>query len=189
MTHPTTPPLDGFETALLAHLTAVATDSARAGHPTNPVPSRRYAGRRWYVPGAAVAASLAAVILVHGLWPTPAFAVTGRNNAVEVRVARLEGAEGLEHALEEHGIQADITYLPVGQACAPGRYTTVRTPDLIVAVNATGFLVDIPKDAINNGDTLVVSAFVAPLPHGFQTNVDAGVAHGTVAPCRVVPAR
>lgn len=160
---------------------------SRTPHPESILRPRR--GRRWYVPGAAVAALLAAVFVVHSLWPTPAYAVTGRNDAVEVRITRLEGADGLEQALGKHGIKADITYLAAGQQCAPGRYTDVPSPDLIVAVNADSFLVLIPEDTVDTDDTLVLAAFVARVPGGFQADVDAGIARGAVAPCAVVPAR
>ena len=63
----------------------------------------------------AAAAALAIAVLVPGLGPRPAYAVTGRNNGeVIVHVTRLEGADGLEQALLKHGIRADINYLPAG---------------------------------------------------------------------------
>lgn len=145
---------------------------------------------RWSVLGA-VAATLAAVFCVHSVWPTPAFAVTGRDDEVEVRVNRLEGADALEKALGKQGIKADITYLAVGQHCASGRYRKVPMPDdMIVAINVASFLIIIPKGAVDTDDTFVVSAWIAAeIGGGVALDVDSGIARGAVAPCTVVPAR
>ncbi|MDN5762055.1 MAG: hypothetical protein L0H41_07055, partial [Microlunatus sp.] len=79
-----TPPseLDGFETSLLTELKSHVAKSAatNAANPRSaavdvPGPTRP---RRWFVGIAAsvAAAMVAAILLVHALWPTPAFAVT-----------------------------------------------------------------------------------------------------------------
>lgn len=178
--------LDPFETALLAELRASLSGTAAAAGPP-PARSRR-ARRRWQLAPVAVAAAVLAVaLLVPGLRPTPAYAVTGGNDGeVRVEVNRLEGAEGLERALADHGIPADITYLPEGKQCAAGRYVEVRTPGLTLGVSATRFYVTIPPGAVRKGDTFVLDASVVPIPNGARARVSFDVATGPVAPCRVV---
>lgn len=187
--------LDSFETALLAQLKSVVGESATAAPAELAVgagrPHLRHRGG-WHAPSAAAAAAVVAVaLLVHGLWPTPAYAVSGRNNGeVTVRVMRLEGPENLERALSKHGIDADITYLPGGKQCAPGRYTAVPTHGLGLTTSAYQFEVTIPPGAVGKGDTFVLSAAVVPIPsqHGVHSWVNFDIAHGAVAPCRVVDA-
>ena len=190
MNHDSATPLDSFETALLAQLKSIVTETAVAGpaEPAAPGPSPTRRRRAWYASIAAMAAAaLAAILAVHGLWPTPAYAVSGRNNGeVRVRVMRLEGADRLERALSDRGIPADITYLPAGKQCAPGRYTAVRTPGLSLTVSSDDFRVTIPPGAVGADDTFVLSAAVVPIPNGFRASVDFDIAHGPVAPCRIV---
>ena len=115
--------------------------------------------------------------------------MTGRNDRrVTVKVNRLEGSDGLEQALQQRGIPADITYLPPGKECAPDRYDELRTPGMSLAVSAERFEVRIPANAVGRGDTFVMSASVVPLPNGLEADVEFGIAHGPVAPCRVVDA-
>ncbi len=128
-------------------------------------------------------------LLVPHLGPTPAYAVTGRNNEqVKVKVNRLEGAESLEQALRERGIAADITYLPPNKECAPGRYSDRRTPGLLLSVSADRFEVTIPPNAVGKNDTFVLSAAVVPIANGLEAIVESGIAAGPVAPCRVIDA-
>lgn len=189
MTDRPTPDLDAFETALLHELTAALPVPGPAAPPAlpAPLPERRHR-RRWPVSlAAAAAAVLAIVLLVPGLGPTPAYAVTGRNDGwVHVKVNRLEGADGLERALRKRGIPADISYLPPGTVCAPNRYTEVRTPGLMISIGASRFEVSIPPGAVGKDDTFVLSAAVVPVRDGLHVLVDYGVAHGAVAPCQVV---
>lgn len=191
MNHRPDSDLDAFEAALLTELQAVVGQTTTTAAPDHPVlaraPHRRHR-RRWQVSLAAAAATaLAVALLVPGLGPTPAYAVTGRNNGeVHVKVNRLEGAESLEQALQKHGIGADISYLPANKECAPGRYSEVRTPGLLLSVSADRFEVTIPPDAVDKDDTFVLSAAVVPLPNGVQMIVDFGIAHGPIAPCRVI---
>ncbi len=191
-----TPPLelDAFETSLLTELRSHVARTAA----TNPMassaaegPRRRTLRRRWFV-GIAAAVStvvVAAVLLVHGLWPTPAYAVTGRSSGeVTVRVMRLEGAGQLERALEERGVPADITYLPTGKRCAPGRYTPVPASGLVIGISATEFFITIPPGTVGKDDTFVMSAAVVPIANGFTVSVDFDIAHGPVRPCRIIDA-
>lgn len=180
--------LDRFETALLTQLRAEVESAATRSD--GPVLADRGRRRRWYVPAAASAAAVVAGALVaQAVWPTPAYAVSGRNGGkVTVQVMRLEGAEQLERELARRGIPADITYLPDGKQCAPGRYTAVRTPGMMLGVSADEFEVTIPPRAVGSGDTFVLSASVKPIKDGFSATVDFDIAHGKVAGCRVVDA-
>lgn len=179
--------LDAFEAALLDEL-QVAVQETAADAPAHRTGARSpwWRRRRWQTSVAAVVASALATAL---LLPTPAFAVTGRNDGqVKVRVNRLEGAERLEQALQKRGIPADITYLPANKQCAAGRYSEVRTPGLGLSVGVGRFEVVIPPGAVGDDDTFVLSAAVEPLPDGLRAIVEFGIAHGPVGSCRVVNA-
>lgn len=187
-------PLDSFEMALLGQLKSIVAESAAAEPDAVRVEPGRGPMRRrgvWYATIAALAAgALAAVLALYSLWPTPAYAVSGGNDReVTVRVMRLEGADGLERELRDRGIAADVTYLPDGKECASGRYTAVRTPGLTLEVSADFFEVTIPPGAVGKDETFVLSAAVVPLPNGVRASVDFDIAHGAVAPCRVIKAR
>jgi len=114
-TPPTTPrELDHFETALLGELKEhVATQPAR-----EPVPERSHRGRRRWAAGIAAAAAAATAYVVispGGPAVSPAYAVEQQaDGAVVVTVHRLEDSEGLERALAEHGIEADVSFTSPG---------------------------------------------------------------------------
>jgi hypothetical protein len=111
----TTPPaLDHFETALLGELREHV-----ASHPTHetvtpPVAHHRHRGR--WAAGLAVAAAAATAFVVAspgGPATSPAYAVeqTGDGDVV-VTIHRLEDSTGLEQALAEHGIDAEVSFDP-----------------------------------------------------------------------------
>ena len=195
MNNPPSSDLDPFEVALLTHLKAAVAAGELSASPLTPsarvaarAPHRR---RRWQMAVIAAAAAVAAavVLIVPGPGTTPAYAVTGRNNGqIHVEVTRLEGADGLQRALLDHGIMADITYLPPHKACAPDRYTDRRTPGLTLAVGADLFEVTIPPDTVGKDDTFVLSASVVPIPDGVSFSVDFGIGEGPVAPCQIIDA-
>lgn len=192
MTDQPTTDLDSFETALLAELQEELRKSASPAPLAAPAPwghPRAPHRKRWVAVAAAVtvAATLVIATEVPGIGPTPAYAVTGRNNGeVIVQVNRLEGAEGLEQALRRHGIATDITYLPSGKTCAPARYTQRRTPGMMLGVALNWFEVTIPPGAVGKDDTFVLSAAVVPIPHGFQATTEFGIAQGPVKPCEII---
>jgi hypothetical protein len=112
-TPPTTAqPLDHFESALLGELREhVATRSAPD---VAAAPSRRHR-RRWAVGLAAAAATATAVVIASpgGPGASPAYAVSeSADGDVVVTVHRLEDAAGLEAALREHGIDAEVSFDP-----------------------------------------------------------------------------
>ena len=121
MSTQSTPPteLDPFESRLLAELRRdVATAEART--------PRRTRRRGLAVAAGVAATAVVGVVLVPGLGTTPVYSVQeGNSGEIQVEINRPEDAAGLERALEEHGVAADITYLPDLQECAPGRFTEV----------------------------------------------------------------
>lgn len=105
--------LDGFEAQLLEELRAhVATRKPEA----TPAPTpRRPHRRRWAAGLAAAAAAATAYVVVSPGGPavSPAYAVDQQSDGdVVVTIHRLEDAAGLEAALAEHGIDADVDFEP-----------------------------------------------------------------------------
>ena len=96
-------PLDTFETALLTELRQVV--SERSQHPT-----RRHTHRpATAVAAAAVVAAAVGVFTVGG--GSPAYAVTTADDGdVVIRIHELSDAAGLERALADRGITADVEY-------------------------------------------------------------------------------
>jgi hypothetical protein len=185
-------PLDSFETALLARLKQEIGSECTNGPAIDPLPTKGPSSptRRRYAALVLAAAAITAIaILAHAIWPTPAFAVTGRNGReVTVKVMRLEGADQLEQALSDRGIPADVTYLPAGKECAPDRYEPVHTPGLALSVSSDWFKVTIPANAVGKGDTFVLAAAVVPFENGVKADVEFDIAHGPVGSCHPVDA-
>ena len=190
--------LDSFETALLHQLQ----DELARQRPQRARPTRRLAAL-----GATAAAAIAGVLIVPGLGPTPAYSVQeGNAGEIRVEINAPEDAAGLERALEEHGIAADITYLSKLQTCAPGRYTVVsRTlTGLKTSVGDDHIAVMIPPGAIREGETFVLAWSAEPMApeqlaedlpegvtsdQGVRVSLEFDVATGPVAPCRPAPAK
>lgn len=176
--------LDAFEASLLADLRAVAhhQGAARAAGSAQRAPARHRA--RYLSLAGAVAATLAVALIVTVARPTPAYAVSGRNGQeITVTITRLEGAAGLEDALAQRGITAQVTYLPINTACAPSRYAELDTPGLTLSTGAEDFKVIIPPGAVGQGETFVLSAAVQPLKDGVRAIVEFGITAGPIAPC------
>ncbi len=100
----TQPTLDRFEAALLSSLRE---EVARRDRPA----PRRRPGRRLAVVGG-IAASVGTVIAGSFLLqPTPAFALDPQPDGdIVVTISSLEDAEGLERALREAGVEAEVDY-------------------------------------------------------------------------------
>jgi hypothetical protein len=193
--------LDTFETRLLAELRQHVSDSASSPAPRRTAP-------RWVLgSAAAAAAAIVGVLLVPGLGTTPAYSVQeGNAGEIEVEVNRLEDAAGLEAALAEHSVRADVRYLPWGQECAPGRYTAVdrSLSGMSVTSGSSTLRVVLPPGAVRDGETFVMwvsGREMTPeemasigaeegveVTQGFHSSVEVDVASGPVAPCEVVPA-
>lgn len=190
--------LDTFETRLLAELRDHVA-SAPAPRRTTP---------RWVIGGVAAAAvAVAGVVLVPGLGTDAAYSVQeGNAGEIEVEVHRLEDAGGLEALLADHGVAADIRYLPWGQACAPGRYTAVdrSLSGMSMSMGDSLLRVVLPPGAVREGETFVMwvsgrEMTPAELDEseteegvttvsGPYSRVESDVAAGPVAPCEVVAA-
>jgi hypothetical protein len=96
-------PLDPFETALLSELRAHV-----AGRAPRPARSPR---RRLAAVGATAAAAAALTVGALALRPDPAFSVEPQADGdVVVTISSAEAADELEAALEEAGIEADVSY-------------------------------------------------------------------------------
>lgn len=184
--------LDDFETRLLHTL--------RAEVSRRPQPRSR--GGLLIAAGSAAAAT--AFVIVPALQPSPAFSV-GEGNAGEitVEITRPEDAAGLERALAERGINADITYLQDLQMCSPGRYleTERATPGLMTSISERSIAVTIPPGSVRDGETFVFVWSVLPMTEdeirnqntdlpdgtttvsGFHSHVDFAVASGPINPC------
>ena len=200
----TTPPteLDTFESRLLAELRReVVTGRSEA-------PAARRTRRRSLAVAAGVAATaVVGVVLVPGLGTTVAYSVQeGNAGEIEVEINRPEDAAGLERALEEHGIAADITYLPGLQECAPGRFVQVeRQVGMSLQIGQEKVKVTLAPGAVRDGETFVMVLSVEAMTQdelsdveeregqrvveGTKSSVTAEVAGGPVGACDVVPAR
>lgn len=103
-------PLDSFESALLSELREVVAERS-----ADPPRRRRKPLLVAAAAAATVAASVGAVVFGFGTGgPAPAsaaYSVSAENDGdIVVTIRRLDDAEGLEQALAEHGITAQVSY-------------------------------------------------------------------------------
>ncbi len=198
MTPPPQQQLDSFETRLLAGLRREV-----AGGPVE-VAAPRHARRALAAAAGVAATAVVGVLLVPGLGTTPAYSVQeGNSGEIEVEINRPEDAAGLERELEEHGIEADVTYLPDLQECAPGRFTEVgRSVGIALQIGEEMVRVTLPPGAVRDGETFVMVLSVQAMTQaelteaeereghrvvaGTSSTVSAEVAAGPVGPCEVV---
>jgi hypothetical protein len=170
--------LDHFEQSLLTDLRAHV---AERGASTARTPRR---SRRWpwvAVPAGAAAAVAGAVVFV--LAPTAAYAVSESGGEVVVTITRLDDAAGLERALAQHGITAEVDYsatvpdLPpnapgpveTGSATGPGQAgPSLHTsgtppedapgrPDITSSIDGDEFTLRIVKDSLPPHDVLHIT--------------------------------
>ncbi|QBR94038.1 hypothetical protein [Nocardioides euryhalodurans] len=187
--------LDDFETALLHELRAHVAD--------RPARVRRGRTRIAVGVGLTAAAAVAAVVVVPGAGVQTAYSVQeGNSGEITVEVNRLEDAAGLERELEAYGVDADVTYVPDGGECAPGRYEPVARSlsGMTTGVGADLLQVTLPPGAVRDGETFVLAVSLVPVPAtgdpdgdgisdlgGIRVWTDFDVASGPVAPCDVMP--
>jgi hypothetical protein len=121
-------PTPDFEQRLLVRLKAVVAErgaAAEAAETQVASPWRRRAPR--LALGAATALAAVAVALIvsaGGDNPPAAFAVEPQEGGgVTIKIYSLEDASGLERALEEAGIESQVTWLPAGKVCREPHYT------------------------------------------------------------------
>lgn len=126
MTRTSARPLNRFETELLADLREHV--AGRTPAPAAPPPPRwRRRAIRAGVGAAVVGAAAAVVFGYVASRPTPAYAVSVSDDGrIHVSVRSLSDEDGLQQALAEHGVTADITYLPPGMVCEQPRATLHR---------------------------------------------------------------
>ncbi|KAA1421649.1 hypothetical protein F0U44_05065 [Nocardioides humilatus] len=103
---------DGFDQALLTELRQVAAENT-------PAPVRR-TRRRWALSGAGLAAAAVTAFGVTTLGSSAAYAVDENSNGdVTITIHELSDADGLEKALADHGIEADVDYQADGGPGGP----------------------------------------------------------------------
>ena len=151
--------LDHFEQSLLTDLRGHVAERAVAAVP--------------------VGAGAAATAALFALSPTAAYAVTESGGEVVVTITRLDDADGLERALAEHGITADVDYsatLPDSPPGGPGRtdesgpadagpsrHTSgipeqePARPDITSSTNGDEFTLRIVKDSLPAHDVLHIT--------------------------------
>ncbi len=124
-------PRPDFEHRLLARLKAVvaergaAATAAEAADAQDATPSwRRRAPRLALGVGVVLAAvAVALIVSAGGDNPSKAFAVKPqKGGGVTIKIYALEDASGLEQALEDAGIRAQVTWLPAGKVCREPHY-------------------------------------------------------------------
>ena len=160
-------------------------------------PSAQRTTRRRF--GWAVAAGVGVTALAIGAValgrPTPAYALGGDGELIELTINRLEGAASLEQAFADRGITADITYTDPGTMCAPGRYEDVGTSgrDVSMEVGTTGEgsqTFRFPAAMVGDGETLVISSSWTGTdtadPDDDVWTIEIGVARGPIAACEQV---
>lgn len=95
--------LDSFDRALLTELRRVAAEGAPA--------AARRTSRRWAYAGSGVAAAAVAAFGLSTLGSTAAYAVDEEGDGdIVITIRELDDADGLERALAEHGIEAEVDY-------------------------------------------------------------------------------
>jgi hypothetical protein len=206
--------LDAFESKLLAELRAHVVERSTADG-RGDEPPRHVAGPRLVLVSAGAAAAIAvaviaAVLVGPGLRSSPAYSVDeGSAGQIHVEVNRPEDAAGLQRALEEHGVAADITYLPGLQTCAPDRYTAVNRKHvgMMTSIGERFISVTLPSGTVRDGETFVLTWSVQPMSAreikaameahdassgpgivgaGFGTTASIDIATGPVKPCQPV---
>ncbi len=185
--------LDSFETELLDELRAVvavrATTARERGLdpvPVAPVSPRRPRRRFRAAALLTAAAASTAVVTLHGLVGSPAFAVQQRpDGTIEVQVNRLEDAAGLEAALRELGVEADIRYLGRNLQCAAPRFRDGPVAPGSVTRFSVGDGIELTLDRrdVSSGETVVIAA--SRITDGVHAEM--GIAVGPVARCEPVP--
>jgi hypothetical protein len=135
-------PLLPDDATLKARRAALVDEVSAGGQEPRPEPGWRRRGPRLAL-GAAVAVAVVAIALSFraGGDPTPAaFAVEPQEGGgVTIKVYSLEDASGLEEALEDAGIRAQVTWLPRGMFCREPHHFTPSIVKLPGGGSLSGF--------------------------------------------------
>ena len=215
-------PQPGFEQRLLERLKAVVAESgevaaaAEAAATEDATPSWRRRAPRLALGAGLALAAIAVVLIVSagGNNPSKAFAVEPQaGGGVKIKIYSLEDASGLEQALEDAGVRAQVTWLPAGKVCREPHYkpTIVRLPGggsfgggtmtgpggITIGIGSTkagmrGSVANVNLDpkAFRPDQSIVLSGTPVPYngdPEGGSIT-KMGVAEGPVEPCKLVPA-
>ena len=164
--------LDRYESALLTELRKHVAER-QATHA-----GRRRMWRRLAYAGVAAAAvaGISVVALPSGPTATPAFAVTEDSGLVHVSVTDVVDPNAVEAALADHGITAEIDFLPAGQMCGPREYDEAPN-SLSMGTNDGGRLAEKaatkegpwPWVSVTNGDGQIGFDLPADLTEGGLT--------------------
>jgi len=194
--------LDTFESRLLTKLREdVEKTSPVTGRTGERLGPRRTRGRLAWTALAVASVATAVVVVVPGIGAEPAYSVQeGNSGEIEVEVNRIEDAEGLEAALADVGVTAEITYVPGGGQCERDGLDGVARADrgISLELGSDRFVISLAPGTVRDDETLVVDVSVEHLPDepaaedglststGTRSWVDARIVQGAVAPCRVV---
>ncbi|HEX6782484.1 MAG TPA: hypothetical protein VF125_10705 [Solirubrobacterales bacterium] len=122
-------PLLPDDAILKARRAALVDALSPGGQGPRPGRGWRRRGPRLALGAAAAVAAVAAALIVSagGDNPPAAFAVEPQEGGgVRIEVYSLEDADGLEQALEDAGIRAQVTWLPPGEVCSEPHFTPSR---------------------------------------------------------------
>lgn len=202
-----------FEQRLLDELKTVVAECAEqaAGEGATSTPAWRRAPQLALGAVAVLAAAVAVLVFSSGGENTPkAFAVEPQEGGgVTIKVYSLEDAAGLEKALEDGGIRAQVTWLPAGMSCREPRFkpSSVKLPGggtlagfdmggpdpLTISVGGTkrhGSLANLNLDPAAFGPSQSVVLSGSPAPFGGDpeggSKAQVRIAEGPVKPCEPV---
>lgn len=192
----------GFDQELLGRLRGVVAERAASldsegASASSSTPAWRRPPRLLAGAGVAMAAVIAALFIsAGGEGTSAAYAVEAQSNGnVTVQIDHLSDASGLETALAQVGIPAEVTYLPEGMTCSRSGLNAYPARSLVFGhLNSEGvsdgplsFVLE--QNSLAPGQTLVVTAAAAPSSESINgaTLQSVQVATGKVAPCDPVP--
>lgn len=195
-------PSTNFEGRLLVQLKGVVAQrgAAAAAEATgSPVPTSAWLRGPRLALGAAVAfAAVAAALIVSvgGEGTSAAYAVESQPNGdVSVQINDMRDAGGIEAALEQAGIPADVTYLPAGMTCSRSGLEAFPGNALLFGhVNADGvsdgpLTFEVDPHVLGPDQTLVLTATAASQETSIAgASWQLQIATGKVGPCDPVQA-